>query len=316
MRKRLILIDGHAVIYRAYYAYPPLNAPSGELVNAVYGFTSIVLNVIRELRPTHIAVSFDLAKPTFRHEAFTNYKANRKETPQELIDQVARVREVVETLNIPVHVMEGFEADDVIGTICEQAKKIGVETIIVTGDKDALQLVDDDPTDVVEEGGSVSVYVPGRSKQPALIYNEKEVEKKFEGLQPEQVIDLKGLAGDTSDNIPGVKGVGGKTAIKLLTLYKTVEGVYEALEAGKLLEDGISNSVIQKLRDGRQSAFDSKNLATIIRDVPIVFELDRSKLNDFDKKRVLDLFDELGFASLVRKLPNDMAEQDIQEALF
>ena len=329
MSKRLVLIDGHAVLFRAYYAYPPLNAPSGELVNAVYGFASIVLNVIRELRPTHIAVSFDLGKPTFRHKAFVDYKANRAETPQELIDQEGRVREVVEALNIPVHTMEGFEADDVIGTICEQAKKIGVEAIIVTGDKDALQLVDDDPENVNEPGGSVSVYIPGRNKQPSMIYDEEEVEKKFEGLQPEQVVDLKGLAGDPSDNIPGVKGVGNKTAIKLLLKFSTVEKIYEKVdEIMKLVQDdvggvkklsdelGIGKSVVEKLIAGRQSAFESKKLATIIRDVPFSFDLNKALLNDFDKNKVKDLFEELGFVSLLNKLPNDMEEQNIQEALF
>lgn len=328
---RLVLIDGHAVIYRAFYAYPPLNAPSGELVNAVYGFTSIVLNVIRELQPTHIALAFDLSKPTFRHEAFADYKANRAETPVELTQQIDRVREVVETFNIPVFTKEGFEADDVIGTICEQVTRTMIsenttEVVIVTGDKDAFQLVRDE--DVY---GSVGVYIPGRNKFPSTLYDEAEVARKFEGLTPLQVIDLKGLAGDQSDNIPGVKGIGNKTAIKLLSLFGTVEKIYEYLESktqsiqagekntlidNKEIEKALTPSVTKKLIEGRESALQSKKLATIIRDVPLNFNLEKAVVNDYDKKKVLSLFEELGFVSLVHKLPNDLAEQTIQEALF
>jgi DNA polymerase-1 len=326
-KNRLVLIDGHAVIYRAFYAYPPLNAPSGELVNAVYGFTSIVLNVIRELQPTHIALAFDLSKPTFRHESFANYKANRAETPVELTQQIDRVREVVETFNIPVFTKEGFEADDVIGTICDQVTRKNAsddttEVVIVTGDKDAFQLVVDS-----DAYGSVGVYIPGRNKFPSTLYDEAEVAQKFEGLTPLQVIDLKGLAGDQSDNIPGVKGIGNKTAIKLLLKYKTVEGVYEAIDArlnhmdqsdvSAIAKDmGVGKSVVEKLLSGRESAFQSKQLATIIRDVPLDFMIEKAVINDYDKKKVLALFSELGFTSLTHKLPNDLAEQNIQEALF
>lgn len=331
MANRLILIDGHAVIFRAFYAYPPLTTSTGELVNAVYGFTSIVLNVIRELAPTHIALSFDLAQPTFRHKEFNDYKANRAETPQELIDQVTRVREVVETFNIPTYTKEGYEADDVIGTICEQVirGKNGLdektEVIIVTGDKDALQLVIDETP-----YGSVGVYIPGRNKLATTLFDESEVIKKFEGLKPLQVIDFKGLAGDQSDNIPGVKGVGSKTAIKLLNKMGTIEEIYAKIDAflgndmlitpDKLVDLsgvlGVGKSVVEKLIAGKESAIKSKKLATIIRDVPLDFQLQKAILHDYDKQKVLDLFTELGFASLAHKLPNDLAEQHIQEALF
>ena len=315
MNKKLVLIDGHALLFRAYYAFPSsLTTSEGEIIHAVYGFTSILLNVIRELRPTHIVISFDLGKPTFRHEAFKEYKANRDETPQDLIDQEKRLHEVVKVLNMPVFTKKGYEADDVIGTIAEKAKKDGIDTIIVTGDKDALQLVDDDPTET-NNPGSVSVYMPGRGGKASTKYNEAMVEEKFGGLEPEQIVDLKGLAGDQSDNIPGVKGVGPKTATKLLLKFKTVEGVYEAVDDGRI-NDVLKGAMLTKLIGGREMALKSKELATIVRDVDVDFQIDDAVLHDFDKVKVLELFDELGFRSLINKLPNDIVEQDIQEALF
>jgi DNA polymerase-1 len=315
MNKKLVLIDGHALLFRAYYAFPAsLTTSEGEIIHAVYGFTSILLNVIRELRPTHIVVSFDLGKPTFRHETFKEYKANRDETPQDLIDQEKRLHQVVKVLNMPVFTKKGYEADDVIGTIAQKAKKEGIDTIIVTGDKDALQLVDDDPTDT-KNPGSVSVYMPGRGGKASTRYDEAMVEEKFGGLEPEQIVDLKGLAGDPSDNIPGVKGIGPKTATKLLLRFKTVEGVYEAVSDGRINEV-LKGAMLSKLIQGKEMALKSKELATIVRDVEIDFKIEDAVLHDFNKTRVLELFDELGFRSLINKLPNDMVEQDIQEALF
>ena len=324
---KLVLIDGHALLFRAYYAYPPLTTSEGELVGAVYGFTSILLNTIKLLDPTHIAVSFDLGEPTFRHKEFKAYKANRDETPPDLIVQEARLRQIVTALNIPVYEKAGFEADDVIGTMAEQATKRQVtltrgsgqahnkkqdktDVIIVTGDMDALQLVDDDAP-----GGSVHVFVPGRNRKPDTIYDEAHVEDKYQGLQPEQIIDYKGLAGDPSDNIPGVKGIGPKTAITLLLKFSSIEGVYNVID-GNAISGIVSNSMIDKLRVGKESAFLSKKLATIVRDAPVKLNLADCMLHSYDKDRVLTLFKELNFKSLISKLPKDEFEQSVQEALF
>lgn len=309
--RRLVLIDGHSLLFRAYHAYPPLTTSKGELVNAVYGFANILLGVIGELEPTHLAVTFDRDKPTFRHTAYVGYKAQREEMPTDLASQQERVEEVVEALNIPIFAVEGFEADDVIGTLAEQAKSYKPkatsykldEVVIVTGDMDAMQLVDSDAK------VKVRVYVPGRGKKPAMLYDEKEVEQKYEGLQPEQIPDLKGLAGDASDNIPGVRGVGPKTAIGLLLAHRTVEGVYNGLSVvperlGKLLADNHEEAVL------------SKKLATIARDVPIELKLSACEVNDYDKQKAVSLFQELEFRSLIKKLPNDSFEQAVQEAMF
>ena len=301
--KRLILIDGHAVLFRAFHAYPALSTSKGELVNAVYGFTNILLNTMAELKPTHIAVTFDRAKPTFRHAAYTQYKATRPEMPSELAGQQERVEEVVKTLNIPIFAVEGYEADDVIGTLAKQASEAG-EVVIVTGDHDALQLVEDT---------RVKVYMPGRGKIPARMYDEVEVEEKYGSLKPEQIPDFKGLVGDASDNIPGVRGIGPKMAVKLLAEFGSVEEVYKNLDKVK---DKLGNRVAQQLIDDQEQARLSKELATIDRQVPIRLNVAACQVHEYDKDMVIKLFEELEFRSLIKKLPNDSFEQMVQEALL
>lgn len=332
-KKRLILIDGHAVVFRAFYAFPHLTGPGGDLVNAVYGFALILLNVIVDLEPTHILVTFDRHEKTFRHEAFEDYKANREETPEELRNQEPLVHELVEALNIPEFSMAGFEADDIIGTLAKQAcEDKGLEVVIVTGDKDLLQLVDDEC--------EIRVYIPGRGRNPAVMYHEEQVVEKL-GIKREQVADYKGFSGDASDNIPGIKGIGPKTAVTLLSEFGTMEAVYEELglmKNGKLdtskvreldpkvAEDkelvekmkdkGIGKAVLGKLVLGAESAFASRELATINREVEVEYDLEACALNGYDKAKAIELFDRLGFESLVRRLPPDEFEHDVQEALF
>lgn len=302
MKRRLVLIDGHAIVFRAYYAYPSsLSTPEGEQINAVYGFVSILLSVIKELRPSHIAVAFDLDKPTFRHVDFAGYKAQRPEVDEELTDQLERVREVVKVLNMPIFQVEGYEADDVIGTLARQAR-VKSQVVIVTGDQDAMQLVK----------RKVKVWLPKRGKQLAKMYGIKEVKERYE-LEPEQIVDLKALAGDVSDNIPGVKGVGPKTAISLLKQFMTVERLYESLD--KALKQGeIKPAVGKKLAENYEEAVLSKKLATIVTDVPIKFSLRDCQLDDFDKKKATRLFEELGFNTLIKKLPDDGGEEKKQPA--
>lgn len=222
-QKTLILIDGHALVHRAFHALPPLNTGGGELVNAVFGFTSILLKVLKDLAPDYIAATFDLAGPTFRHKEFEDYKATRVKAPDELYAQIARVKDVLGAFNIPVYEKEGFEADDVIGTIARQAKKDKVKTIIVTGDLDTLQLVDKD----------TEVFTLKKGVKDTVFYDEAAVRARFEGLGPEQMVDYKGLKGDPSDNIPGVPGVGEKTAIELLKQYGSLDELYKELENPK-----------------------------------------------------------------------------------
>jgi len=307
----LVLIDGHAVVFRAYHALPPLTTPDGELVNAVYGFSRIILKVIQDLHPEYIAVTFDMEKPTFRHTAFAGYKAQRKETPTDLISQLGRVKEVVTALNIPTFGIVGYEADDLIGTISTRmAEKGEVKTIIVTGDKDAYQLVND---------GKVTVYVPAHHREEAKEYDEQAVEDKM-GIPPSLIVDYKALSGDPSDNIPGVKGVGPKTAVQLLKTFGSVDGIYEALAHPKSLTDEqkklLSPKLVEKLADGHESAILSRQLATIDRDVPLDFVLPDCLVCGYNKSVTAELFNKLGFKSLMNLLPQDEFEKGVQEALF
>lgn len=295
---RLVLVDGHALVYRAFYAFPAsLTTKTGELINAVYGFASILLTSIKELHPEYMAVAFDLDKPTFRHLEYVGYKAQRPEADQSMIDQLDRVRQVVEALNIPIFQVEGFEADDVIGTLSCQAKDKDIEAVILTGDQDAMQLVN----------GQVKVYLPARGKVPAKIYGSDEVRERY-GLKPRQIADYKALSGDPSDNIPGVHGIGPKAATELLQKFGTVEKIYEQI-------DQVEGKKKQLLLDGYEQAVQGKRLATIVCDVPITLDLNACRLCDYDQKKALTLFEELGFKSLIKKLPQAVRSEP-QISLF
>jgi DNA polymerase-1 len=282
--KKLILIDGHSLAYRAFHALPEdMKTAQGELTNAVYGFTSMLLNVLRDEQPTHIAVTFDKGRP-FRHDMYPEYKAHRAEMPDELRSQMERVRQVVETLDIPVFELEGYEADDLLGTLARQAGEQGVDTLIVTGDMDLLQLVDE----------RTRVLTSRWRFSDTVVYDLEGVKQRY-GLPPSQLVDLKAIMGDKSDNIPGVRGVGEKTGAKLLQQYGQLETIYEHL-------DEVQTRFRNKLKEGREMAFLSRQLATIVRDAPVELDLSACHVRSFDIESVLDLFQELEFRSLAERL--------------
>lgn len=284
--KRLVLIDGHAILHRAYHAFPKnLTTRKGELVNAVYGFTRMLLGVIKDLKPDYLAVTFDLPKPTFRHEIFLGYQSKRPQMDAELADQIKRVHQVVEVLNLPIFEMEGFEADDVIGTLAKQASKKNVGTVIVTGDRDIMQLVNQ----------KVKVYAPIRGFSGAELFGRKEVRRLLD-VWPEQIVDYKALVGDPSDNYPGVPGVGPKTATKLLGKYKDLRTIFK--NASK-----VKPQVTKKLVEGEELAFLSQKLAQIVTNVPIRLSLKACRVHDYDEEEAIKLFEELEFKSLINKLP-------------
>jgi DNA polymerase-1 len=290
-RKRFLLIDGNALIHRSYHGLPPLSTKDGELVNAVYGFASTVLAVLEKFRPEYIAATFDLPGKTFRHERFAEYKGTRAKAPDDLYAQIPRVKELTRALNIPIYELAGFEADDCVGTLARQATELDADTevIIVTGDSDAFQLVND----------RVSVCIMRKGVKDTVLFDEEAVVAKY-GLKPSQLRDYKGLRGDASDNIPGVKGIGEKGATELLQRYGSLEGVYTAL-------DEIRGALREKLSRDRARAFLSKELGTI--DVRVPIELDRAacRARDFDRRTVTELFRALNFTSLIKRLPKDEA---------
>lgn len=286
--KRLIILDSHALIHRAYHALPPLTSPMGEPTNAVYGFTTILLRILREFNPDYIAACFDLPGPTFRHAAYEEYKATRPETPTDLISQFAKVKETVAAFGIPAFEKEGFEADDMIGTIVRAvAKKKDLETIIVSGDMDVMQLI----------GPQVKVYAMRKGVSDMMIYDEAAVQERF-GFKPKQIVDYKALKGDTSDNIKGVKGIGEKTAVELINEFGSVEGIYQALKRGT---KKISPSVAEKLRVGEKDAEMSLQLATIHAEAPITFNLDDAAYKKENPAPIRELFQKFGFFALLKR---------------
>lgn len=306
-----LLIDGHALIYRAYHAFPALTDPQGRLVNAVYGFTRHVLTAIREYNPEYIAVAFDMHGPTFRHSDFADYKANRAEMPDDLKPQIQIIKDVVQTLNIPQFELAGFEADDLIGTLSKQIEAVNdqtraetITTIIVTGDRDSFQLVTD----------QTHVWLPGRGKGSVDKEYDPEAVKERMGVGPEQIVDLKALMGDASDNIPGVKGVGEKTAVKLIQEFASIDKLYAALDAGET--PSISAKVREKLLADRDSAFLSQKLALIDRVAPITLDLPACKVCSYDKTKARQMLESMEFRSLISLLPADEFELDVQNALF
>ncbi|MDD5489572.1 MAG: DNA polymerase I [Candidatus Moranbacteria bacterium] len=286
-KKKLILIDSNAIIHRAYHALPPLTTKKGEIVNAVYGFTSVLLNVLNRFKPDYIAATFDLKEPTFRHKEFKDYKATRVKAPDDLYEQIPLVKKIVEAFNIPIVEKEGYEADDLIATFARRTEKLhpDVEVIIVTGDLDTLQLVDD----------KVKVFALRKGMSDSVLYGEKEIFERY-GLKPDQMIDYKGLRGDPSDNLPGVKGVGEKTATELLKKFKTIEGVYKNLPK-------IKEGIRKKLEKDKLQAFFSKRLARLVENVPVDFDIEKCLTEDFSRVKIINLMRELEFFSLLRRLP-------------
>ena len=295
----LLLFDGNALVHRAFHALPPLTQhKTGELVNAVYGFASTLLKVFADFRPTHWAIAFDRPTPTFRHEMFEEYKAQRPATPEELKGQIKKVHQLVEAFHIPVFEIDGFEADDVLGTLSRQADEQGIETIIVTGDNDMLQAV----------LPRVKTLAPRRSFSDTVLYDEEAVEQRY-GIKPEQLADLKALAGDVSDNIPGVPGIGEKTATKLLQQYGSLQGIYDHIE------DITPDKLQDMLRGYRAQAFQSKELSTIVKDVPIKLDLKTCQVSHYDRNEVAKLFQELEFINLLPRLPQMKVESSQPSAI-
>lgn len=283
---KLLLIDGHAILHRAYHALPPnFTAPDGTQTNAVYGFTSMLLRVLSDLKPDYLAVAFDLPQPTFRQQLYTAYQGKRPEMEGNLSGQIPLVHEMLEALNVAHFEVGGFEADDVIGTL---AKQSDIDTIIVTGDRDMLQLVND----------HVKVMVPVKGLGETKTYDTAKIKEEF-GVTPSQWVDVKALKGDPSDNYLGVPGIGPKTAQDLIAKFGTLEEVYKNL--GKL-----KPNVAKKLAEGAESAGLGKKLAAIVTDVPVYLDLAKADVTKINWKAGIEYMrSRLGFKSIPEKIEKE-----------
>jgi DNA polymerase I len=297
MMKKFILIDSNALVHRAFHALPSLSSPSGQPTNAIYGFTSVLLKMIADLKPDYMVATFDLAGPTFRHQEYEEYKAHRVKAPDELYAQIPGVKRMLTALGIPILEREGFEADDIIGTISSQTQKLpGIQTIIVTGDLDTLQLI---------HGKKTTVFTLRKGMTDTVTYDEDAVRERY-GITPGQVPDLKGLKGDASDNIPGVSGIGEKTAMTLISTYGSIEALYEELEKPEFVtgkHSGVSEKLREKLLEQKDMALFSKKLATIILDVPVTFDIDAADWHrHVNPAELAALCQEFGFFSLLKRI--------------
>lgn len=284
-RKTLVLLDGNALIHRSYHALPPMTTKGGESVNAVYGFALTLFGVLEKFKPDYIAASFDLPGGTFRDELYSEYKAQREAAPDDLYNQIPRVKELVQAFNIPIYEKAGFEADDCVGTLARQGEKAGVDVVIVTGDTDTLQLVTE----------HVKVFTLRKGLKDMVLLGPVEVEAKY-GFPAERLVDYKGLRGDSSDNIPGVKGVGEKTATDLIQEFGSLEDIYKNL-------DKVKPKVREKLEADREMAYLSKKLGTIETAAPVTLDLRATVTQDFDRSTIEHFLREFEFFSLLKRIP-------------
>ena len=311
-KKRLVLLDTHAILHRAYHALPDFTAPNGEPTGALYGLTAFLIKIIDDLNPDYIIAAYDLPEPTLRHEVFSSYKATRKKIDDALIAQLISSRSILEAFSVPSLEAPGYEADDILGTLVEKLKnKEDLEILVASGDMDTLQLV---------EGDTVRVYTLKKGINDTIVYNESAVRERY-GFGPSLIADYKGLRGDPSDNIPGIRGIGEKTATTLLTTFGGIDGIYLALRKHpeKFKEAGISPRIVALLTEGEDDARFSKELATIRRDAPIKTPLLRKTWKEtIDIRKTLELFKKLGFRTLSSRLEakfGEVARKETQESV-
>lgn len=306
---RLILLDAHAILHRAYHALPEFSSSKGEPTGALYGISTMLVKIIQDLKPDYIIACYDLPQPTHRHEAYAEYKAGRQKADEELVAQIIRSRDVFAAFGVPMYDKAGFEADDILGTIVEILKDKPVDIVIASGDMDTLQLVDDK---------KVQVYTLKKGINDTIMYDEEAVVSRF-GFEPSLLPDYKGLRGDPSDNIIGIKGIGEKTASTLIQSFGTIENMYKVLEKSpeKFKEVGISPRIIELLSAGEEEAFFSKTLATIRRDAPIDFKMPEKLWKEtFDYAKIAELFSMLEFRTLGDRVKKAVYGEPVQGTML
>ncbi len=285
--KKLIIIDGHSLLYRAFHALPPLTNKNGQMTNAVYGFLLILFRAIKDVQANYVVACFDTKKPTFRHQQFADYKAHRAPMPDGIASQIPIMKNVLEAFSVPIFEKEGFEADDLVATIAQKAKG-NAQVFILSGDLDNLQLVDE----------KVKVYTMGKGIKESVIYDEARVMERF-GVRPDQMNDFKALTGDNSDNIPGVPGIGKTTAADLIQKYGSIENIYTELATDTAV---LKPKVKEALKQNKEKAMLSLQLVTTDKNVDISFNLEDCRFENFDRQKVKDIFNELNFTTLMDRV--------------
>lgn len=327
---KLLLVDGSALLHRAYHAYPPLKTKTGEVVGAVYGVFSILYSALEAQQPSHVMVAWDLPKPTFRHQMYVGYKAQRPKAELEMVEQIPRVKELIEAMGIVQVEEEGYEADDIIGTLSKkyeirstkletnsknsnskESQNKQIDVVILTGDQDTMQLVSE----------QVKVLTPAKGQNPPVLYGVDEVFNKY-GVTPEQILDYKALLGDPSDNIPGVAGIGPMTAAKLLQKYGSLSKIYGALNSKSEIQNPkqiLNPKTIEKLINGQESAVLSRELSRIVTDMTLDISLKQMEYTGLKGDVLRAKLEELGFKSLIRRIFKEDTrpkENDSQMGLF
>lgn len=299
--KKLLILDGNSIINRAFYAIKALANKQGMFTNGIYGFLNILFKHTDELQPDYIAVAFDLKAPTFRHKKYSQYKAQRKKMPDELRMQMPVLKEILRAMNITIYEQEGFEADDIIGSVSKKCEEAGIECYILTGDKDDLQLA--------SRQTKILLTITRMGSTETTVYTEDTVYEKL-GVTPTEFIDVKGLMGDTSDNVPGVSGIGEKSAYAYIQKFKSIENLYENLD-----DEIIKPAARKKLEEGRDMAFLSKELCTIDRNVPMDFDLESTAVREYDNENLAILFQNLELKSFMKRISSDLPSAQLQKTL-
>ncbi|MBC7073925.1 5'-3' exonuclease [Candidatus Parcubacteria bacterium] len=287
MSEKILILDSNSVLHRAFHALPPLCTKEGFPTGAIYGFFLLLFKLLKEKNPQYFAFCFDFPAKTFRHQKFKNYKAQRPKTSQELVFQIQKTKEILDAFSFPIFEKEGFEADDLIGTLVEKLPS-NLEKIIVSGDSDVFQLIRKD----------VKVYFLGKNKTEVL-FDEKKVKEKFFGILPSQIPDFKALVGDASDNISGVSGVGEKTGAFLISKYKTAQNLLENIQKDPEIKDSTKKAILKE----KEKILENLELLKIRKDLDLSFSLDQLKWQGYNKEKVIALFEKLEFKSLIKRLP-------------
>lgn len=300
--KKIVIIDCNSVVHRAYHALPRLTTKSGILVNAVYGFLLVLLRAINDFKPEFIIAAFDFPRPTFRHKIYKDYKAQRPKAPEDLYSQIPLIKDVLGKFGIIFFEKEGFEADDIIGTVVSKIRRShpGFAVIILSGDSDSFQLID----------SNTKVFILKKGVKDTVLLDKTAVINKFGGLTPSQLLSFKALRGDPSDNIPGVKGIGDKTAIKLILNFGSLENLYNEIKKGTKKAVGLKNGLKQALVKFENSAVLSKKLVRLEKNVPINFDLNKCAFGNYPKKEIINMLNKLEFYSLAKRLENGCLEKN------